>query len=468
MALGCSRYTIVIPSGTLNRLHFFAPIIVALIAIAYIEYLERHAMDQMDSVVLRLYDEGLITPSSPHYKKAVLPVLQRHRPAEAKAGGESGRWINPSALTRDEATQAKAAPQKKRAVGAIFGGLGEDNGKGAVAAAEAPSETAAAVYRAPKPQIFDVSEVGKRAAAMVSSGGGSGAISAQGGQQPPPPPGVAWPPITLPATCFSGLGYNKTADAECYWTMDAVFQQERALEPDYPYCWGRSTAASDAVAASSPPPLLFHTILVSPTVLPTLPLLYWSFLATQCCDAQLWLWTAPPMMTNATASLATSGLPAGYAERIVLKELDLQREWAQARQHYTATDPGADEAAAALSSLAGPPGLTDWAKLLLLSTYGGMYIDVDTILLRDWRPLFSVPHLSYRAGFNIFMAGSVLRLAAAPDALTLRIVSAVLAGQDPSPLFISSNDTAVGLSRLAEPGQLRLLSEAMFDMTWYR
>jgi hypothetical protein len=259
---------------------------------------------------------------------------------------------------------------------------------------------------APRPRIFDMSDVKRQAEALVA-GAAAGAGADSMGMLREMPKGVAYPAAALPWSCHSKLGYNKTGDAECYWSMDAVARREASLHERYSMCWGRSGANASAAtaAARGAPPLLYHTVLVD-ALPPTFPLTLWSFLASQCCDAQLWVWVAPGVATGD----AETGVPAALlAGRVVFKQLDLGAAWREVKPLLPADTRDAADADARAAAFAAAPAVqarANWARLLLLALYGGIYVDADMVYLRDWRPVLSVPRFALRAGFNIFASGS--------------------------------------------------------------
>lgn len=360
------------------------------------------------------------------------------------------------------------------------------------AATVLPKPAAPVGLRAPKPRVLDLTAAALRASEALVDGS-----SLQGA---PPPVGMARPALTLPGSCWGDLGYNKTRDAECYWTMDAVFQRERSVEEEMPYCWGRDggeggaagivAAGAGAAAgattgpgtATGKPGLLLHTLLLSPKPLKTLRLLYWSFLATQCCDAVLWVWVAPEVMAEAVAHLEGLKLPTTAASRLQLRAWDAATAFEElaggaspllplSSWMLDAADGGgvkaATAAAAALAGAASMPARALWARLLLLARWGGAFFECDTALLRDWRPLLrlGVPW-GYRDAFNIYAAGGALSLAPLPAPLTAHILMETLRTRNPSSMAVSYE--AVGPRRLSHPKHFALLAEALFDMTWYR
>ena len=58
----------------------------------------------------------------------------------------------------------------------------------------------------------------------------------------------------------------------------------------------------------------------------------------------------------------------------------------------------------------------------------GVFVDLDTIFLRDARMLFMPAFAAFgvRNAFNIYVSGSVLRLKPRPDAVTAAAVASVL------------------------------------------
>ena len=107
----------------------------------------------------------------------------------------------------------------------------------------------------------------------------------------------------LPNICIDRLGYNSARDASCYRAMERAFWEDlRAAGPRGPFCWGTPAGRNNGRnnggrreqtrRGRNLPPLLFHAAVVSRRdAPPALTLLILSFLATQCCDATLMLWT---------------------------------------------------------------------------------------------------------------------------------------------------------------------------------
>ena len=379
-----------------SALRFALPAFVAVASVLCIDHVERGVMAKLDAVEARLLGRsaapahGLTLP----HKLKLREVLS----SSSRTGAlrSVSRWINTGALGK--ASPAAGAPSAGRA-----GGLGAP-----AAAAPAPSRPAPPAppvdeprITAPKPVIFDLSSVANRAIGMM---GGDVLLQLGGGA--PPPAGVARPPVPLPPVCVNSLGYNKSGDAECYWVMDTLFQREAAVDANHAFCWGASSAEAAAAPAAASPPLLFHAVLVDMNPAPLLPLLYWSFLATQCCDAVLWVWAAPgEVLAAATAHLATLNLPPAAARRVVFQPYEAAGLWARAKAAMPPAllPSGADDAAAAMPHHTKVRERASWARALVLALHGGVYLDTDVVLLRDWRPLLNLTAFGARVGFNIFL-----------------------------------------------------------------
>lgn len=356
------------------------PVCVVLVSVLCINQMEQQAMRELDDV-----EAGLLEDTDPF-----------HAPDSSQTNGNS-RWVSEQALAgrprrgvkRDSVEVHKSMQSSKNATP-----------PSKTASSKAPSS--GPVVRAPKPVIFDLSSAERQAAGLLGAGLGLGI----GGR--PPPPGVAWPMVEVPEPCFNGLGYNKTQDGECYWVMDALFQKEKALDVNYPYCWGKSSSNGRLPPNQPPVPassLLFHTVLLDVNPLPLLPLFYWSFLSTQCCDAALWVWTKPEALEQVQESLTALNIPKALAARILVKKLDVAEAWASVKPLFPSPLPAdADAAAKHLASQTQKRKSVEWACLLVLARWGGVYLDPDHLLLRDWRPLFNITRFGTRSGFNIFIS----------------------------------------------------------------
>ena len=271
-----------------------------------------------------------------------------------------------------------------------------------------------------------------------TAGGGA---SASGAIAPP----VAW---SLPPPCIQSLHSSSALDTQCYLATRS--------HGDDRVCTGRSGR-----------PLLFHTISFASELPAQAALFVYSFLATQCCDATLTVWTRP----GSTTPVAASGL-ASLSPRVEFKELHVESEWGKvsAGLHVNASSAAWllaqpwPSAAAAAGDLDSTRFLIDWLRILLLYSYGGLYIDLDNVFLRDFRQLFEdeLTPFAPRAGVGSSIDNSVLKLAQRPDALTARLLTSTLSAHDASPDYITARLLGYGPTGLASHA-FRLLSSALFD-----
>lgn len=266
---------------------------------------------------------------------------------------------------------------------------------------------------------------------------------------------LAPPEQPVPDACINVLGFRIKEDSRCYWTLANRTLQQAAADHHAPFCWGYSGRAAGSE------PLVFHTLVLN-RVAPQIPLMLWSFLATQCCDAVLWFWVAP----EAAAQLARDGppidIPAHSAHRIVFKPLDMAAEWARIADDFPAANAST---LAALNSFADIRFISDWARMVLMYAHGGIWADIDTVFLADFRPLFAYTPFAYRAGFGIDINNALMRLGKRPHAVTKDILTAALARCDPKPATIFET---VGYKRAGEPWAFHYLAETLFDFIWLR
>ena len=251
------------------------------------------------------------------------------------------------------------------------------------------------------------------------------------------------------------MGFHLAGDARCIEQLERRTLQLQAGDPHAPYCWGFS--GRDAASE----PLLFHTLVLT-GVGPQAPLLLWSFLATQCCDAVLWVWLAPAAARNLSAAGGPPiTLPPHMAHRVVFQPFDAAAEWAAVAGDFPAAN---DTALAALNGFTDIRYTSDWARQVLLYRHGGVWVDIDTVFLQDFRPLFAFTPFAYRAGATILINNAVLRLGKRPNALTQEVMAAAIAKQDPKPEGIFYT---LGYQRMGTP-EFHYLCEGLFDFLWYR
>jgi hypothetical protein len=219
---------------------------------------------------------------------------------------------------------------------------------------------------------------------------------------------LAAPEEPLPDMCYNTLGRHKEEDTQCYLDVATSFRERSASDEHAPYCWGYSGRKPGEE------PLLFHTMTLTPFSSQT-PLMLWSFLATQCCDAVLWFWMAPAVAAAFNKDDPPVVLPPHLRHRVVYKTFDADAEWSR-----VATDfPRANATALArLMSFEDVRYVSDWGRQLVMYAYGGTWVDIDTVFLQDFRPVLRYTPFAYRAGFGITINNAVMRLGRRPNAVT--------------------------------------------------
>ena len=276
-----------------------------------------------------------------------------------------------------------------------------------------------------------------------------------------PSAGMLAPPVSpdaLPDACLDEMMLSVDRDSVCYREVAAATAAEVAAGgPQAPLCWGYSGRPTGAE------PLLFHTMLL--TGFPSqLPLLVASFLASQCCDAVLWFWLAPPLFAQygAPGAPAPIRLPAHSAHRVVFKEFSAEAEFAKVAADFPRANASSLRGVNSISDIR---FVTDWARMLLMYVYGGLWVDIDTVMLRDFRPLFALAPFAYRAGYTILFNNAVQRMGKRPHAVTRELLAAAIEKIDPSPETMSYT---LGYARLGQAHSLHFLSQPLFDFMWMR
>ena len=236
---------------------------------------------------------------------------------------------------------------------------------------------------------------------------------------------LAAPPSALPQACIGHAGFRPERDAECYLAREAhalASAPDPTAADEQHMCWGFAGSRS-----------LFHTIILG-TPPPATRLLIQSFLATQCCDATLHVWLPASELRAQTGAASTGAdaalpvIPPHHVGRVVYRELDVVALFAAVRDDFPDVN---DTAAASMMDFPDQRYRANWARLLVLYTAGGVYVDADTLFLSDFRPLLDAlggagakgKPFSYRQGTEITMNIAVLRLPQRPSAATRSIIA---------------------------------------------
>jgi hypothetical protein len=260
----------------------------------------------------------------------------------------------------------------------------------------------------------------------------------------------------LPSVCINDLGFHKDEEIDCYF--------EIASQPES-LCWGYHNPIRPAVpGVQHPPQLLFHTAALTP--LPSgVPMMLYSFLATQCCDSVLWFWLLPNVSEPNSTLFA---LPQAHRHRIIWKRLDIMSEWAIIANDFVKSNPST---ATAMSEWTDLRFTTDWYRLVLLYSYGGIWFDIDTIFLRDLRPMFNFSSFAYRAGHGLLLNNAVIKLAQR-EVLARHIIAVAIEQRDPRPDAISYSvigvDFGKGLPGYNGTQGFFSISQTLFDFMWLR
>lgn len=309
---------------------------------------------------------------------------------------------------------------------------------------------------------------------VAPSASGTAAGTPPPSRVPAPAGAIAAPPPShFPAICLAEAAAFPALDWECYETVRRQTAAEVAADPHRPLCWGYDdvTAAGLPAGAYTPPSrLLWHTILL--TAVPVaLPLPIFSFLATQCCDAVLWVWYAPavPLPADPHAAL---GIPAHQRHRVVFKPLALRAMFESVAGDF-APEAVNLTTLARMESFADIRYVADWARILVMYVHGGTYFDVDTMLLRDLRPISNVhPHAlqAYRNdGISPFVNNAYLRVPPRGTPMGLEVMTDALTSGDPLPdgLCKSLTKHPGGYGRLSNNATMIRYSTSVFDFIWW-
>ena len=229
------------------------------------------------------------------------------------------------------------------------------------------------------------------------------------------------PPPPLPPTCIDTEGIHLADDEACYHAL--------ASASTAPYCHGRS---------SLPGPHVHHTAALTPLP-PSFTLFLHSFLATQCCDAVLWLWAPAPLLPGVASFVAEHAPPTLAGDRIVVKLLDLDAQWGLVAADFPDTN---STQLARMTSFTDIRYVSDFVRVVLMYAHGGMWLDVDTVFLRDLTPLHPLVASNgwggffYRGGYDAHPNNAVLVVARRPNPISRSLLAHTLRAGDAKPWTI--------------------------------
>ena len=318
----------------------------------------------------------------------------------------------------------------------------------------------------------------------------------------------------VPENCSTGIGAPLDPQR-----VEACFEELRegadaaGVSPDgFPGIMCPPNAAESG-AEDGDASLVVHLVPDGGDAPPSTARLVNSFLATQCCSAQLWVWLlpgtgpvpgpAPGELPSAEALAAHFGVPAGVAQgRLVVRRLDVHALWRQVAEQPQASTVAAGGGAtwpefAGLSATGPVPApLAAQPRLLVAAAWGGVLVERYTILLRDLSPLLqcrssshsssssgstpcAAPPFFYRWSGGPHMYPAVLHLGrAGSSAFTRAALARIAAGGDVVTSFGAAlqadvacrADTACrGTAAVdASSDPPRLFPSLLFDPLWMR
>ena len=287
-------------------------------------------------------------------------------------------------------------------------------------------------------------------------------VSSDGDGSPPPrTPIEAWvaerhafpdppTPVTIPEVCLDDLRSERPNGTAISLCVDTLAAAAAARGPRDSMCWptkpqpaARRARLSDAEVLSItlancsglPETSIFHTVVLGGAPSSVFGPFLWAFLATQCCSAELWVWTTAPLTRDRV--VADYGLPPQHAHRIRVLPFDAAAHWraANGEEVFREASGGGSGEALLVGDYMGRvnhANQADVVRLLLLERYGGMYVDMDVLPLQDLRPLMALrPAVTYRWSCFTIINTAVSHWGACGSDVSHEITAAVLKGMTP-------------------------------------
>jgi hypothetical protein len=125
---------------------------------------------------------------------------------------------------------------------------------------------------------------------------------------------------------------------------------------------------------------IFHTVILHGSPPPVFGPFLHAFLATQCCSAELWVWTTTATLT-AQQLFESYGVSQQHRGRVRVLPFDVLTLWTGAEAAWP-EGSGDTLLRDAYFSRVNAPNQADVVRMLVLMRYGGVYLDADVITLQ--------------------------------------------------------------------------------------
>ena len=119
---------------------------------------------------------------------------------------------------------------------------------------------------------------------------------------------------------LAALASTRTSEAEACWPLAPTATGLHARPTDE-----EVLSITPANCSGLPGGAVFHTVVLGDAPPPIFGPFLVAFLATQCCGAELWVWTTTPL--TAAAALAAHAIPAQHAHRLRVLPFEAAAHW---------------------------------------------------------------------------------------------------------------------------------------------
>ena len=227
---------------------------------------------------------------------------------------------------------------------------------------------------------------------------------------------------------------------------------------------------------------VFHTVSLGQDKPPPVlgPFLF-AFLATQCCSAELWIWTTSASLTRERL-LADFEIPKQHHHRIRVLPFDPAAQWralsgdAVFRDAIGPRRNGEKLIVGDYFKRARPPNQADVARMLLLQRYGGTYVDLDALPMQDLRPLLAWRDaFAYRWSCSDKVNTALARWGSCGSNVSYEITSAVIRTIDAKHVSHNAFYNSAAFKTLARlialpawAGRFGIIPSALADPLWPR
>ena len=252
--------------------------------------------------------------------------------------------------------------------------------------------------------------------------------------------------FSVPDVCLDDLRNERPDGNSITSCVDMLANLATLRKPKEDLCWpiapydSRDRLSDEDILSITPSNCstlfeesIFHTVILGQAPSSVFGPFLAAFFATQCCSAELWIWTTIPLVKENV--IVDYAIPIQHKHRFRILPFDASTHWRAMNGEEvfkSVVGPGRSGESLIVGDYMNRvdhANQADVVRMLLLHRYGGTYIDMDVLPLQDLRPLLALrPAITYRWSCFTRINTAVSHWGSCGSNISFEITSAVIQG----------------------------------------